>query len=228
MNSEQYSDYQLAIQLRASGMSYEDMAKKINQPQKKLEEWTAHVQLNDYQKKCLAGKNPLLLSPGRARAIEKNIEKYQKLRLAARKKGYDEASGDFSHVCGAMLYWAEGSKNINSVAFSNTDVLMHQQFMRFLKFLKIPQEKVKFCTTVHNTEGNATHEECRVFWSEKLNISSETIKVYDAKDNRGESKTKSRYPYGVGRIAVYDYTVIQRIYGAIERYVGQEIPYGRK
>ena len=228
MNSEQYSDYQLAIQLRASGMSYEDMAKKINQPQKKLEEWTAHVQLNDYQKKCLAGKNPSLLSPGRARAIEKNIEKYQKLRLAARKKGYDEATGNLVHISGAMLYWAEGSKKINTVAFSNTDVLMHQQFMKFLNYLEVPKEKIKFCTTVHSTSGNASHEECKVFWSEKLNISENAITVYDAKDSRGEVKTKSRYPFGVGRITVFDYTVIQRIYGAIERYVGQEIPYGRK
>ena len=228
-SSKNYPLYLKAIEMRKQGCSLDDIKLKLDQPKTTVYSWIKHIELTEYQKQCLIGcTHNKKKSLAREKATEANRKKYSTLREVARQQGYDEATGDPVHVAGCMLYWAEGSKGFNAVEFSNTDVLMQIKFKEFLEYLKVPHKRVTFSTRVHNTEGNATHTECKIFWSEKLGIPKDQIKVYDANDSRGDSKTKSRYPFGVGRLCVYDYTVIQRIYGAIERYIGEELPYGRK
>ena len=227
--SKNYPLYLKAIEMRKQGCGLEDIQLKLEVPKTTIYGWVKHIELTNYQEKCLKGRiADKKSSLAREKAAEANRKKYSSLRAIARKQGYDEATGDPIHVAGCMLYWAEGNKNFNCVGFTNTDVLMQRKFKDFLNYLKVPQEKIRFYTTVHNTEGNATHKECKDFWADKLGIPKDQIKVYDANDSRGDSKTKSRYPFGVGRLYVNDYTVIQRIYGAIERYIGEELPYGRK
>lgn len=226
--SKNYSKYLQAIEMRKQGCSLDDIVNKVEVSRATAHGWIKHVELSEYQKQCLRGRVANKIPAGRQKALETNRKKYADLRNAARQHGYDEALGDPVHVAGCMLYWAEGAKSLNSICFSNTDAAMQKKFKEFLEYLQVPLEKIKFSTRVHNTEGNATHEECKTFWAEKLNISVDQIKVFDANDSRGKSKAKSRYPFGVGRLVVYDYTIIQRIYGGIERYIGAEIPYGRK
>ena len=204
------------------------ISEKLAIPKARVSTWVEHIKLSRYQEKCLNGCEKNSITPARQKAVESNRKKYADLRDHARMIGFNEALGDPTHVAGVMLYWAEGSKTMNTAVFSNTDLVMQKQFKKFLDHLNVPKEKIKFSTTVHNSKGNATHDECRKFWSENLNISEKLITVYDAKDSRGDIQAKSRYPFGVGRIVVADYTVIQRIYGAIERYTGEKIPYGRK
>lgn len=227
-SGKNYAKYLQAIEMRKQGCSLEDIIKKCEVARSTAYGWIKHIELSEYQKQCLRGRVADKMPMGRKKAIEINRKKYANLRDVARQQGYDEALGEPLHVAGCMLYWAEGTKSINKVEFSNTDALMQKKFKEFLEYLQVPLEKIKFYTRVHNTKGNATHDECKKFWAEKLNISVDQIKVYDAKDPRGDNKTKSRYPFGVGRLEVHDYTIIQRIYGGIERYIGAEIPYGRK
>lgn len=226
--SKNYSKYLQAIEMRKQGCSLEDILTKLEVSRGTAYGWIKHIELSEYQQQCLRGRVTDKMPAGRQKAIETNRKKYENLRNTARQQGYDEAVGDPVHVAGCMLYWAEGAKSLNSVCFSNTDAAMQKKFKEFLEYLQVPLEKIKFSTRVHNTKGNGTHDECKKFWSEKLNISVDQIKVFDANNNRGNSNAKSRYPFGVGRLVVYDYTIIQRIYGGIERYIGEEIPYGRK
>lgn len=226
--AKNYTKYLQAIEFRKNGCGLNDIAKRLDVAKSSISLWVRHIKLNAYQKKCLMGCEPGKISSARQKANEGNSQRYRVLRSVARTQGYDEAMGNPVHVAGCMLYWAEGGKSISAVTFSNTDALMQKKFKEFLEYLQVPVEKIKFSTRVHNTEGNATHDECKLFWEEKLGISKDQIKVFDANDNRGDSKAKSRYPFGVGRLVVHDYTVVQRIYGGIERYIGAEIPYGRK
>lgn len=224
---EQYFQYLQSIELRKNGCCLEQIAQKTGVNIETVSIWVEHISLNKNQKKCLNGK-ATNMSIARKNAVEANRKKYEILRNTARKQGYNEANGCPLHVAGCMLYWAEGSKLMNTVVFSNTDVVMQKKFKDFLEYLNVSSEKIKFSATVHKTEGNASLEQCKEFWSKQLDLPIEQIKVYHSKDNRGNVKTKSRYPFGVGRIEVYDYTVVQRIYGGIEKYIQQEISYGRK
>ena len=226
--SKNYAKYLQAVELRKNGCGLGDIANRLGVAKSSICVWLKHIKLTTHQKQCLMGCQPGNVSPARQKVNEGNRQRYRDLRNIARAQGYKEALGDPVHVAGCMLYWAEGSKSVSAVTFSNTDALMQKKFKEFLEYLKVPDEKIKFVTYVHNTEGNATHDECKIFWEEKLGISKDQIKVFDANDNRGDSKAKSRYPFGVGRLVVHDYTVVQRIYGGIERYIGAEIPYGRK
>ena len=226
--SKNYTKYLQAVELRKNGCGLGDIADRLGVAKSSICVWLKHIKLTPHQKQCLMGCEPGNVSPARQKVNEGNRQRYRDLRSVARTQGYKEALGDPVHIAGCMLYWAEGSKSLSSVTFSNTDALMHKKFKEFLEYLKVPAEKIKFVTYVHNTQGNATHDECKNFWSQKLSIHKDQIKVFDTNDNRGDSKAKSRYPFGVGRLIVHDYTVVQRIYSGIERYIGEEIPYGRK
>lgn len=227
-SSKNYKKYLMAIELRKQNYSLQAIVEQLKEPKTTVFGWIKHIKLSKEQKNNLQGGVLGGLSLAREKAVAANKKKHSDLRSAARTLGFNEANGDPVHVAGVMLYWAEGSKKVNSVSFTNTDVAMQKQFKKFLDYLGVPKEKIIFSTRVHNSSGNATHEECKKFWSKNLSIPEKSITVYDANDSRGDSQSKSRYPFGVGRIEVYDYSVIQRIYGAIERYIGEEIPYGRK
>ena len=175
--SKNYLKYLQAIEMRKQGCSLEDILTKLEVSRGTAYGWIKHIELSEYQKQCLRGRVTDKMPAGRQKAIETNRKKYADLRNTARQQGYDEAVGDPTHVAGCMLYWAEGTKSINKVEFSNTDVSMQKKFKKFLEHLGVPSEKIKFYTRVHNTEGNRTHEECKTFWAKKLNISKSQIKV---------------------------------------------------
>lgn len=228
MAPPKHEERKLAIQMRSQGASIKEISDRLLISKSSASAWVSHIRLTESQVKSLKGRTSGRIHAGRLAASEVNRAKYQSARLAARKIGYDEANGKALHVAGCMLYWAEGTKSMNSAEMGNTDPVLLRKFVDFLRDLGAPPEKIKVSCRVHQTPGNASPLACRRFWASALSVSSSSVKVFSANDNRGSYARKSRYPHGVGRVAVYDYSIVQRIYGGIERYAGVEMPFGRK
>lgn len=228
MASPKHEERKLAVQMRSQGASIKEISDRLLISKSSASVWVSHIRLTESQVKSLKGRTSVRIHAGRKAACETNRARYQSARLDARQQGYDEATGNPLHVAGCMLYWAEGSKSMNSAVMGNTDPVLLRKFVDFLRDLGVPPAKLKVSCRVHQTPGNASPLACRRFWASALSIPTSSVKVFNANDNRGSYTRKSRYPHGVGRVAVYDYSVVQRIYGGIERYVGVEMPFGRK
>lgn len=228
MANTKHQERAQAIQMRSQGASIREIADRLVVSKSSVSCWVAHVKLTKQQTKNLQGRRLSGTHAGRAAAMIVNKQRYQKIRMDARLHGYNEANGDPLHVAGCMLYWAEGSKSMNTATMSNTDPILLKKFVEFLIYLGVSVDRIGVSCRVHNTPGNASPAQCRKFWASSLGIKMSSVKVFHARDDRGPSSRKCRYPHGVGRVFVYDVSIIQRIYGGIERYAGTEMVFGRK
>lgn len=125
------------------------------------------------------------------------------------------------HLAGCMLYWAEGAKSKNSVAFVNTDVYMMQLFMRFLReCYEVPDNKIAVRCRSH--VGNKTPlQEVEKYWLETLCLPESSLRKGSLEERIATRKT-NRYEYGMCTVQIYDTSLCQRIFGAIKHYVGIE------
>lgn len=128
------------------------------------------------------------------------------------------------HQAGCMLYWAEGSKSRNSLAFVNSDADMMRFFLRFLRLLDVTDEHVKLSVNAHLGNG-LTLEEIETWWLEQLELPRGCLRKSTV--NRPSSASKAvRRPlvHGTARLTVNSTHLIQSIYGAIQEYAGIERP----
>jgi hypothetical protein len=128
------------------------------------------------------------------------------------------------HQAGCMLYWAEGSKSRNSLAFVNSDDEMMRFFLRFLRLLDVPDERIRLSVNVHLGNG-LTLEQIEAWWLERLDLPRSCLRK--ATVNHASSASKRlRKPlvYGTARLTVNSTRLVQSIYGAIQEYAGIERP----
>jgi hypothetical protein len=128
------------------------------------------------------------------------------------------------HQSGCMLYWAEGAKSRNSLAFVNSDAEMIRFFLRFLRLLDVPDERIRLSVNVHLGNG-LTLAEIEGWWLDRLELPRSCLRK--ATVNRASSASKQiRKPlvYGTARITVNSTRLVQSIYGAIQEYAGIERP----
>jgi hypothetical protein len=93
--------------------------------------WVRDVPLTTDQRNELLRR---MSANGRAAAAAGRSVAARKIRLAYQECGRRQAKHrEALHVAGCMLYWAEGSKERNSVQFVNSDPAMVRYFVTFLR-----------------------------------------------------------------------------------------------
>lgn len=123
-----------------------------------------------------------------------------------------------------MLFWAEGSRDRNVVAFTNSDSEMVAFFLRFLRTcFGVPDQKVRVTCNLFADHAQR-QEEVERFWLDLLRLPKECLRQSTV--NRYSKYTKkkrcNKLPYGTCRLTVCDTRLVQHIYGAIQEYAGFE------
>ncbi len=120
----------------------------------------------------------------------------------------------------AMLYWAEGGKQIGNMKFTNTDPELVFTFLSLLRRnYPINEEKLHIALQIHSY-----HEEKKVieFWSEKLQIpKTQFWKIY-IKPRSGKRREYRRNFYGICNVH-YSSTAIQRELLAIGKILSEKL-----
>ncbi|MGB9707257.1 MAG: hypothetical protein ACPL1D_00685 [Microgenomates group bacterium] len=145
-----------AIKFRKKGLSYSEILKKIPVAKSTLSLWLRSVGLSKKQKQRLTKKRLEAMRRGwktiRKKRINKKKDIIKKAKLEIDKIKIDNQK---LLLLGAMLYWAEGSKQKNNsisqgVIFSNSDFQMVNLFIKWLKkCLKVDDERIKFEIYIH-------------------------------------------------------------------------------
>jgi hypothetical protein len=207
--------------LRAQGLSIKAIARELHIAQSTCSLWVRDVPLTEEQRLRLAGlsdRQHAGLETTRRRAREARLEGQQLGRVIARVQ-------EPLHLAGCMLYWAEGAKSRNQVAFVNSDVDMMRLFMGFLReCCAVRDEQIRFSVNCHLGNGLEL-EEIERWWLEQLALPTTCLQT--AIVNRASSASKRvRKPliYGTGRITVNSTRLVQSIYGAIQEYTGIDRP----
>ena len=130
------------------------------------------------------------------------------------------------HQAGCMLYWAEGSKERNTVCFSNSDAAMVRFFAEFLRScFEVPAEKFTIRLNVYTGNGLSLAE-IEDHWLGELRLPRSCLRghVVNHFPTSSSGKKANRLPYGVCTLKVNDTRIAQQIYGAIQEYAAFEEP----
>ena len=210
-----------ARRLRSEGLSVRKIALELHVAQSTASLWVRDVPLTEEQRQSLSR-----LSERQRAGLMANKVRTREARLVSQALGRMIARiDDPLHRAGCMLFWAEGSKKRNAVAFTNSDADMMELFLRFLReCYDVADERV--CLSINCFLGNGkTLAEIEAWWLERLELPATCLRK--AIVNRPSSASKGvRRPllHGTARITVNSTRIVQTIYGAIQEYAGIERP----
>ena len=116
-----------AIQLRLQGISINKIAKQLNRAKSTISVWTRGVTLTQEQKISLDKREitdeQALAHSNIFRMRRQSYQNNGKVRIR---------QNDPLYIAGCMLYWGEGSKNINQCQMVNSELPMLLIFKSFL------------------------------------------------------------------------------------------------
>lgn len=212
--------YKEAVNLRLEGRSLKEIATLLSVSKSSVSVWVRNIELTEEQTKKLIERNPACKAYTGIRKNligTRNAEEARSKRKFAQNLGKQEAiKNNALHQAGCMLYWAEGAKSRNSVAFSNYDPNMIKFFIKFMRDC-FHVENCRFKLWVHSYKKDFELDE--KFWLNlcelPLNRIGKTTLISSC-----PKKKKNRHDNGGCKIAVNDTQLVQRIYGSIKYYAG--------
>lgn len=167
-----------AIGLRQNGYSIKEIARKLNIAQSSSSLWVRNTQITDSGKsRMIRLKEVKRYKMSQAWVAKREQTKHQYQLIAQKIIETTALSPAHLKIICATLFWAEGSKGINHIGFTNSDPLMITTFLYILRQAYIIDES-KFHVSIHLHEY---HDAATIlkFWSDLTSIPlSQFIKPY--------------------------------------------------
>lgn len=211
----------MARALRAElGMPVKQIAAKLGVSVSSVSLWTRDIELTVEQRK----RNLDSAQEIRAR---KWSEAHRERRRRYQEQGRERArAGELLHRGGCMLYWAEGSKERNSVVLANSDPNMVRYFVEFLReCFQLDDRDFALRLNVYLGNGHSLRE-IEAHWLELLDLPRSTLRTHTVNHfpTSSSGRKKNKLPYGVCTVVVNKTSIAQHIFGAIQEYGGFEEP----
>ncbi len=217
------SEKENAIKLRKQGYSYTEILKEINVSKATLSGWLRNIKLNDIQSERLRSKNECARHLGSIALRNNRINKTKKI-IEAAKSEINMINDTNLKIIGAVLYWAEGSKQNENrpskeLIFTNSDPKMIKIYLLWLnKCLFVKPENIKFEIYIHETYKK-TPGVLSFYWSSVTGFPINMLSKIYFKKNKVNSirKNKGDSYHGVLRITVKKSTDLSRkVMGLVE------------
>jgi hypothetical protein len=221
-------EYEEARRLRSQGVAIKRIASELGVSPGTVHRWTTDIVLTAEQRDRIEVEQAVRWRETVRRRNESWSHRCRERRRAYQREGRERArEGDPLHQAGCMLYWAEGTKDRNTLAFCNSDRAMVVYFKRFLlEQFELPAERFTVALNVYLNNG-LTLEQIEADWLRDLELppSCALKHITNHRPTSSSGKRRSKLPYGVCVLKVRRGTrIIQHIYGAIQEYTGLEEP----
>lgn len=210
--------------LRREGASQRAIGQALGIARSTVSLWVRDVALTDDQRRALRAADPVRSGRRDGQRAWSRMRRDERAR--AQHHGRELARhGDALHRTGCMLFWAEGSKEANTVIFTNADVAMAALFLRFLRrCYGVPDDRVRLSVNCHLGNGLSV-EAIERWWLAELELPPACLRAAAVNRASSASKRVSRpLVHGTARLVVHSTFVVQSIYGAIQEYAGFERP----
>lgn len=217
-----------ARELRARGWSYHRIARELGVSPSSALNWTRDIELTPEQTALNLGKGtPAARELVMRRAAAWSAECRRRRELHQQSGRAKAREQDPLHCAGCMLYWAEGSKNKNSVLLANSDRAMVQFFVEFVRrFFEVPDHLFTVRLNVYLGNGISL-EQIEDHWLSALALPRSCLRKHCINHfpTSSSGKRGNKLPYGVCTLRVLKSThIVQHIFGAIQEYAGFEEP----
>lgn len=188
---------ELAITLRKTGLSYNEIRKQVPVAKSSLSLWLKHIRLSEKHRKRLYTKQIQILSRGTPSQVERRKREVSLITENARKEITLPISLETNRFLGAALYWAEGSKT-KHFAITNSDPLLIAFMVHWFKeMFTISPQSLKAHLNIY-AQQNET--EIKQFWSDITGIPFENFgKSFVKPTSKGYKRNNLYY----GTIKVY-------------------------
>lgn len=193
-----------ALKLRKNGFSYEEISKELNIAKSSAYSWCRNVKLNENAQKRISNRMAIgmkkakeVLRLKKARIIN---DLFENVDVCLSKI---ELSKEYNKLLCSFLYWGEGSKNTNSLIFTNSDPTMIKIFLTLLRTsFKLDEKKFRALVHVHEYHNEV---EIKNYWAQITKIPlSQFCKSY----LKPHTKKIIREGYkGTISIRYYDYKI---------------------
>ena len=184
-----------AIKLRKEGMSYSEILKIVPVAKSTLSIWLRSVDLSKPQQQRLTAKK--LAAAKRGGAARKKIRIDTTAEIVNRsKKQIGVISKRELFLIGAILYWAEGTKEKegapgSGIQFTNSDPRMLRIFLLWLRNVyRIGEEKIHFQIYLHETSATRVREVV-TYWARNLGIKEDRLGTVYFKKNKLATNRKN-------------------------------------
>ncbi len=159
---------------REQGQSIKEIAASLRVSTSSVSQWVRGIELSDGQIDALRQRNPAL--NGQLIGVKVRADLARSRRAHAQAEGRIAARrGECLHAAGCMLFWAEGSRNRNSVRFTNSDPEMVVYFARFLcSYFVITNEMCRVWCNLH-ADHLGRQREVEDFWLQALKLPRECL-----------------------------------------------------
>lgn len=219
-----YEEYLKSRDLRKRGWSVRSIAVELGVSRGSVSKWVRDIDLTENQKERLFSERPQQGLCGDDSPIrQKHLKIREGYKLLGREL-YENHKNEPLFICGISLYWAEGTKKRNEMAFSNSDPAMMALFLKFLKkYFDVKKEDTKFKFHTHK-DNKKSLESILDYWKNLLDLDDENVnKEYvDQRQVSGRRGRKNTLHNGIATIRVYSTEKIQMLYGAIEEMAKSE------
>lgn len=197
-----------AIKLRKQGHSYSDILKVVPVAKSTLSVWLRDVGLSKPQQQRLTAKKLAAAKRGGAARNKTRIDTTAEI-VDRSKKQIGVVSKRELFLIGAVLYWAEGTKEKDGtpgsgIQFTNSDPKMLRIFLLWLRSVcMIDEEKIHFQVYIHETNNSRVREVVE-YWSKNLNVTEDRLSKIYYKRNKvlTNRKNTGEYYFGLVRIKV--------------------------
>jgi hypothetical protein len=209
---------------RDEGRSVREIAALLGVSVSSVCRWTADITLSPGFIEALRQRNPAV--NGCLTGTREQSAARRAIRMEAQRRGRELARRPTRlHVAGCMLYWAEGSKERNSVKLTNSDADLVALFVRFLRACyDVDPERITLRVNCHLNNGLELAE-IEAWWLERLDLPLASLRKSTV--NRASSASRwhrNVLVYGTVSVSVHSTAIVQSIYGAIQHYAGIERP----
>lgn len=215
--------------LRRDGWSHKRIAALLGVSPASVHAWTRDIQLTAEQiAHNLRGPTGPQSPQVVARRAASCSATCRAKRLAYQEEGRARAraGGDPLHLQGCMLYWAEGSKKRNVVAFTNSELPMVRMFLCFLRTcMSVQDARLRLALNVYTNNGLSI-DDIEEHWLDGLALPRSVLRKHmlNHMPTSSSGQAKKRLIYGVCSLRLGSTHVLQHIYGAIQEYGGFEEP----
>jgi len=216
-----FKEKQEVLELRKQGLSLRDIARKVPVSRSTISRWAREIQLTKQQSKALISRSAV--AGNQMKGAQSHKDKAHNRRLQWQLDGeLMVATANNLFVAGCMLFWAEGTKNRNSVRFCNSDVEMMKFWIRFLLHsFKVSKDRISIKVQVH-LENGLSIKQIEQFWIKSLSLPSSCLTKTTIVQNHPRSKgyRKNKLSYGVCQATIDNTELAQKLFGAIKEIAG--------
>lgn len=192
----------IAIKLRKSGKSYNEISKITSIPKSTLSNWFNGVKWSEKIKQRLSkisadnARKRMIAISHKKRKIRQSDYK-QKRKIA--KQEFNKFKNKRLFIAGLMVYWGEGDSKLANgiIRVCNSDPLMIKLFYKFIKtYLSEISQKTRMYLVLY---PDLNEKKCKSFWSLKVGLPEN--KFFKSSFIKGKHPTK-RLSFGIGTITI--------------------------